>query len=216
MQDHNDDTIITTSEDTSLEKYTSRLLKGLCVRGSWRRTELQHIDLPTLLAITVFLSRSAGLLNQRPGGPAVFSTVSFFQLSDLQNWLIGGLRAPSATCWLSLISNSSDPQNSFNFLCTELYNSSTPTQYLTITGHRNMHFRLLCNGIFDRHRAEITVMQFTGHSLPVHQFLTVLWDFNPVPYCQLSSPTAMEYITSAVFGMACLAGPEVNILHRNL
>ena len=31
--------------------------------------------------------------------------------------------------------------------------------------------------MFDCHRAEITVMQFTGHSLPVHQSMTVPWDF---------------------------------------
>ena len=78
-----------------------------------------------------------------------------------------------------------------------------------------MHFRRLWNGMFDRHRAEITVMQFTGHSLPVHQFVTVPWDFNPVSYCQPSSPTPMEYATSAVFGMACLAGSEVNIQSRS-
>ena len=64
---------------------------------------------------------------------------------------------------------------------------------------------------FDHHRAEITVMQFTGHPLPVHQFVTVPRYFNPVPYCQPSSPTPTEYATSAVFGMACLAGSEVNI-----
>ena len=46
---------------------------------------------------------------------------------------------------------------------------------------------------FDHHRAEITVMQFTGHPLLVHQFMTVPWDFNPVPYCQPSSPMPMEY-----------------------
>ena len=115
-----------------------------------------------------------------------------------------------------LISNSSDPQNSLsgawglpllgagflyhilspnslNFLCTELYSSSMPTKSLSITSHRNMHFRRHWNGMFDRHWAEITVMQFTGHSLPVHQFVTVLWDFNPVPYCQPSSPIPMEY-----------------------
>ena len=67
---------------------------------------------------------------------------------------------------------------------------------------------------FDHHRAEITVMQFTGHPLPVHQFVTVPWDFNPVPYCQSSSPTPTEYATSAVFGMACLAKPEVNIQQK--
>ena len=102
------------------------------------------------------------------------------------------------------------------FLCTELYDSSTPTQSLPITGHRNMHFRRLWNGMFDRHRADITVMQFTGHSLPVHQFVTVPWDFNPVPYCQSNSPTPMEHATSAVFGMACLDGSEVNILPLKL
>ena len=103
-----------------------------------------------------------------------------------------------------------------NFLCTELYNTSTPAQYLPITGHRNMHFCRLWNGRFDPHRAEIAVMQFTGHSLPVHQFVTVPWDFNPVPYCQPSSPTPTEYRTSAVFGMACLAGSEVNILQCHM
>ena len=39
------------------------------------------------------------------------------------------------------------------------------------------HFRCPWNGIFDCHRAEITVMQFTGHSLPVHQSMTVPRDF---------------------------------------
>ena len=68
-----------------------------------------------------------------------------------------------------------------------------PTQYLPITGHRNMNFRCLWNGMFDRHQVEITVMQFTGHSLPVHQFVTVPWDFNPVPYCQPSLPMPMKY-----------------------
>ena len=33
------------------------------------------------------------------------------------------------------------------------------------------HFCHLWNGMCDRHRAEITVMQFTGHSLPVHHFV---------------------------------------------
>ena len=47
--------------------------------------------------------------------------------------------------------------------------------------------------MFVRHLAEITVMQFTGHSLPVHQSISVPWDFNPVPHRQASSPTPMEY-----------------------
>ena len=31
--------------------------------------------------------------------------------------------------------------------------------------------------MFDCHQAEITVMQFTGNSLPVHQSMSVQWDF---------------------------------------
>ena len=108
----------------------------------------------------------------------------------------GVLRARSAVCWLSRphhFSNTLISKTDSLPVSPELYKSSTSTQYLLITGHRNMHFRRLWNGMFDRHRAEITAMQFTGHSLPVHQFVTVLWGFNPVPYCQPSSPTPMEY-----------------------
>ena len=32
--------------------------------------------------------------------------------------------------------------------------------------------------MIDRHLAEITVMQFTGHSLPVHQSMSVPWEFS--------------------------------------
>ena len=33
------------------------------------------------------------------------------------------------------------------------------------------------NRMLDHHQAEITVMQFTGHSLPVHQSMSVPWEF---------------------------------------
>ena len=95
-----------------------------------------NILTPTLLAITVFLSRSPGLLNQGPGAPASLGAGFLYRILSptrlIPNCSIGGQRAPSAGCWLSLphlVSNSSDPQlvwspNWLNFLCTELYNSS--------------------------------------------------------------------------------------------
>ena len=165
MRNHNNDTLKTS--DTVLRKiYLSLYLKGLCVRGSCRPNRNATYWPPLLWPSALCLSCSPGLLNRRPGGPALcwvlaFSTASCFQIR-----------------WISC--------------ATELYNSLTPIQYLPITGHRNMHFRRLWNGMVDRHRAEITVMQFTAHSLPVHQFVTVPWDFNPVPYFQPSSPTSME------------------------
>ena len=42
----------------------------------------------------------------------------------------------------------------------------------------------LWNGMFDHHQAEITVMQFTGHSLPVHHSVVAQWDLHLVPYYQ--------------------------------
>ena len=48
------------------------------------------------------------------------------------------------------------------------------------------HFHRLWNGMFDCYWAEITVMQFTGHSLLVHQSVTAQWDFYLVPNCQPS------------------------------
>ena len=51
----------------------------------------------------------------------------------------------------------------------------------------------LWNGMFDRHQAEITVMQFTGHSLPVHHS-----EVGPslVPYYQPNSPARFLLITA--------------------
>ena len=68
------------------------------------------------------------------------------------------------------------------------------------------HFRYLWNGLCDRHRAEITVMQFTGHSLPVHHS-----EVGPSPCPILSAEhtcaISIDYwplgcVTSASFGMA--------------
>ena len=79
--------------------------------------------------------------------------------------------------------------------------------------------------MFDRHQAEITVMQFTGHSLPVHQSMSVPWDFYLVTFRQPSPPTRFLHITAIGmchflsvhhFKMACLAGSKVNIQQARL
>ena len=193
--------------DTGLRKNIPLTLLKCCMwEGVGDRTELQHID-PHSIGHNRVFSRSSGLLNRWPGGPASLGHVPQSSIFS-PKWLIGGLRASSAGCWLSLthlVSNWSGLQTNWLPVFTELYNSSPPTQSL-------MHFRRLWNDMFDLPRSEITVMQFTGHSLPVHQFVTVPWDFNPILHCQPSSPTPMGYRTSAVFGIACLAGSEVKIL----
>ena len=70
------------------------------------------------------------------------------------------------------------------------------------------HFRHLWNGMCDRHRAEITVMQFTGHSLPVHHFVTAQWEFF-LPYLILS---AKLYFTLAQLPVDHLTHLVVSVL----
>ena len=61
-----------------------------------------------------------------------------------------------------------------------------PSKFLPYLANGICNFHRLWIGMFDHRRAEITVMQFTGHPLPVHHFVTAPWDFNLVPYSQLS------------------------------
>ena len=82
----------------------------------------------------------------------------------------------------------------------------------------------LWNRMFDRHQAEITVMQFTGHSLPVHQSMSVLWEFffSSSHFISQFPPTRFPLITAIRMchilpvhhiGMAFLAGSKVKIQH---
>ena len=91
---------------------------------------------PTLMTITAFLSRSPGLPNRWPGGPASLGHVPHSSIfSPNATAQSGVLRAPSAGCWFSLPHLISDSLNSnwFELQLTDflsssgLYNCSTPT-----------------------------------------------------------------------------------------
>ena len=79
--------------------------------------------------------------------------------------------------------------------------------------------------MFDRHQVEITVMQFTGHSLPVHQSMSVSWAFT-LSHCvsqirlrnffRLLAIGMCHFLPVHHFEMACLAGSKVNIQHNAL
>ena len=143
------------------------------MRGSWRPNRNCNILTPTLMAVNVV-------------------SFSFSRCST------GGLEAHSAGWWLSLlylISIFSGPQiirapSPFSlvwlFLPHLVYNSVrslTGSPWLLswlsyiIVQHPLDRPLDLWNRIFDRHQAEITVMQFTGHSLPVRQSMSVPWEF---------------------------------------
>ena len=108
MQNHNDDTI-KTSEDSSLEKYTSHFIfeRVVCER-ELEAEQNCNILTPTLMDIKEFFSRSPGLLKRGPVGPTSLRHAphsSIFTPTDLI-------------------------PNCLNFLCTELYNCSTLTFFL--------------------------------------------------------------------------------------
>ena len=143
-----------------------------------------NILTPTLLAITAFLSRSPGLLNRGPRGPASLGAGFLNRILSptrlIPNRLIGGLRAPSAGCWLSqphLISNW------LNFLCTELYNSSTSTFFLwasQITLIQPIHGQGYTLLFLDRLHLLFTLVHFLfwQPGRVVGQYTTRRWSWN--------------------------------------
>ena len=170
---------------------SKRVTQGLRVRGSWRPNRNWNILTPTLMAVNV-VSFSFSWCSTR--GPGVHS--------------VG--------CWhslLHLISNFSGPQNSSVFPrapsagCGFPYHISsvtpTPTVTATVTWLLSWLSYIivqhpldrpldLWNGMIDRHPAEITVMQFTGHSLPVHQSMSVSWAL-PCPISSAKSTHAISF-----------------------
>ena len=150
----------------------------------------------------------------------------------------------SAGCWLSLlhlISNFSGLQTPSGFLrapsagCGFPYHSRpTPPPNLTWTVTWLLSWLSyvivqcpldppldLWNCMFDRHQAEITVMQFTGHSLPVRQSMSVPWEFfTSSHFISQFPPTRFPLITVIRMchllpvhhlGMAFLAGSKAEI-----
>ena len=127
------------------------------------------------------------MLNRRPWGPLcwvlAFFTASYQQLL----WTPNSIRAQRplrpdvalpTTSRLTPISNS----------------TATRTQLSYIIVRRPLD---LWNRMFNRHQTEITVMQFRGHSLPVHQSMNVPWEFfSSSHFISQFPPTRFPLITA--------------------
>ena len=123
------------------------------------------------MTVTLCLSCSLGLLNWRPRAHSAGWWLSLLHLISIfsrPQTSSGFPRAPSVGCGfpyhISL-------QLSGTLLATPL---ARRTQLNYIIVRRPLE---LWNRMFNRHQAEITVMQFRGHSLPVHQSISVPWEF---------------------------------------
>ena len=84
----------------------------------------------------------------------------------------------------------------FRHFCLELYwqlqARRTQLNYIIVRRPRD-----LWNRMFNRHQAEITVIQFRGHSLPVRQSMRVSWDiFTSSHFISQFPPTRFPLITA--------------------
>ena len=97
-------------------KGSKRVTQGFMVRGSWRPNRTAIYWPPLLWPSALCLSRSPGLLNRGPRGPALCWMMAFFTASYHQlvsKTPSGGLEGPFGRVWLSLphiVSDVSDPQ----------------------------------------------------------------------------------------------------------
>ena len=154
---------------------------GFTVRGSWRPNIncniLTLLLWPSALCLSCFL-----MLNRRPSGPALRWMMAFFTASYQQLlWTPThqGPNGPFGLMWLSL------PHLVYNSIWSLTVWLLSWLSYILVQRLLNRLLDLW-NGMFDRHQAEITVMQFTGHSLPVHQSMSVPWElFYLIPFHQL-------------------------------
>ena len=162
---------------TSLTKYLpltllrgfEKVIQGLRVRGCWRPNRNCNILTPTLMAVNVV---SFSFSRCSTGGPGPLCWVMVFFTASYQQLLCtptqSGLKAPSA--WYSFPYHISSITPSPTLL--QLSWLLSWLSYIIV--QRPLDRPLdLWNRMFDRHQVEITVMQFTGHSLPVRQSMSV-------------------------------------------
>ena len=171
--------------------FIARVQKGLLKVYVWERAGDSNINCniltPTLMAVNVV-------------------SFSFSWCST------GGPGVHSAECWLSLlhlISNFSGPQTplgfprvpsagcGFPYHISSLTPSPTVTWFLSWLSYIIVQRPLDCpldlwNGMIDLHPAEITVMQFIGHSLLVRQSMSVSWAL-PCPISSAKSTHAISF-----------------------
>ena len=142
--------------------------------GDWTETAIFWPSLlwPSCCVFLVLL-----MLNWRSRGPLCWVMASFTASYQQLLWSpnsIGVPEGPLGRVWFYL------PH--LVYLCLQLYCNCQLTWLLSWLSYMIVQRPLdhpldLWNRMFNRHQAEITVMQFRGHSLPVRQSMRVSWDF---------------------------------------
>ena len=152
-------------------KGSKRVTQGLRVRGS-RRQNRTAIFWPHSYGRQRCVFLVLLMLNRGPRAPLcwvmAFFTASYQQLllTPIQSWA----PSPFGLVWLSL------PHLVYNSVRSLTVWLQSWLSFIIV--QRPLSRLLdLWNRMFNRHQAEITDMQFTGHSLPVHQSMSIPWEF---------------------------------------
>ena len=199
-------------------KGSKRLFKVCMWEGAGDRTETAIFWPPLLWPSTLCLSCSpdAQPEAQRPtllGDGFLYCILSATSLDPNSSEPQG----PFGLMWLSL------PQLVYNSVSNSNCYSAWLLSWLSyIIVQRPFSCLLdLWNRMFNRHQVEITVMQFTGHSLLVQQFMSVPWEFFSSSHFISQFPPTWFPLTTAIrmcrllpvhhLGMAFLAGSKVKI-----
>ena len=127
------------------------------------------------MTVTLCLSCSLGLLNWRPRG-SLCCVMAFFIASYQHLLRTSAHQGPRPL--RPGVAFPTTPHlhwNSNSLAGTQLPQLPSWLCYIIV---QHLHDRPLdlWNWMFNRHQAEITVMQFRGHSLPVCQSMIVSWD----------------------------------------
>ena len=173
-------------------KGSKRVTQGFTVRGSWRPNRTAVYWPPLVWSSALCLSRSADAQPVARGLRFLLSAGYIYYIlsaTSLDPTSIGDSKGPFGLAWLSL---------------PHLHSNSN-SDFLSWLGYILVQRPLNCplnpwNGMFDRHQVGLTVMEFTSHFLPVHQSMSVPWDFFPCPILLARS-------TDAIFPHKC---------HRNV
>ena len=217
---HHNDTLKKRRRKTSLTKYmylslyckgSKRVTQGLRVRGSRRPNRTSIFWPPLLWPSTLWLSRSPDAQPEALGSTLLGAGFLYCILSatSLVPKLHRGSRGP--------------PRPGVAFPTTS---RPSPTGSWTLSWRSYIivqHPLDLWNRMFDRHQAEITVMLFTGHSLPVHQSMSVPWEFFtlshfisqflPPRFPLITAIRMCHFLPVHHLGMAFLAGSKAKIQH---
>ena len=180
---------------TSLTIFTShfiaRVRKGCVGLYCERELEIEHnCNILTPHSRCVFLVLL--MLNRRPRGSLCWVICYILSATSQVPKLHRGSRGP--------------PRPGVAFPTTSLSNwpgtltQRPPTQLARRTQLCYIIVRRpldLWNRMFNRHQAEITVMQFRGHSFPVHQSMSVPWElFSSSHFISQFPPTRFLLITA--------------------